>query len=128
MASQLQKSRDRDRYYNKDRGESESGIKSMPFGKHKGVPLSDVPSHYIEWCLENIERDDIRNMLAKEMENRSSQGASSRPKQHVSKTKRSPEVNDDSATHYSWRDSSGFEHRIPKDVSMSGRECEVCPF
>lgn len=26
----------------------------IPFGKHKGVHLRKVPSHYLEWCVENF--------------------------------------------------------------------------
>ena len=25
------------------------------FGKHKGKPLSDIPSGYLKWCVENID-------------------------------------------------------------------------
>ena len=39
----------------------------MPFGKHRGEKISDLPSDYIEWCLENLE--NIRPDLQKEMEN-----------------------------------------------------------
>lgn len=29
-------------------------VGSMPFGKHKGLPMSDVPKSYIRWALENM--------------------------------------------------------------------------
>lgn len=25
----------------------------MPYGKHKGVPMEDVPAHYLIWCYDN---------------------------------------------------------------------------
>jgi uncharacterized protein (DUF3820 family) len=37
----------------------------MPFGKHKGEKLEDVPVDYIEWALENC---DLRPALQAEME------------------------------------------------------------
>ena len=39
----------------------------MPFGKHKGKPLEDIPLDYIEWSLENL--DDLRPSLREELEN-----------------------------------------------------------
>lgn len=29
-------------------------VHSMPFGKHKGQPMSDVPKSYIRWALDNM--------------------------------------------------------------------------
>lgn len=38
------------------------------FGKHKGTALEDLPTDYMEWCLENL--DDQRNAaLLEEMQN-----------------------------------------------------------
>lgn len=37
----------------------------MPFGKHKGEMLGDIPGHYLEWCLDNIE---LAPKLKKSME------------------------------------------------------------
>jgi uncharacterized protein (DUF3820 family) len=37
----------------------------MPFGKHNGEPIEDLPADYIEWCLENC---DLRPALQSEME------------------------------------------------------------
>lgn len=31
----------------------------MPFGKHKGTRIGDLPSSYLRWLAENCERDDI---------------------------------------------------------------------
>lgn len=131
MTSQIRKSRDRDRYFSKELfDDRESGAeKSLPFGKHRGVPLSQVPQAYLEWCVENIERMDVQMLLSDEMARRVVAGTakeSSKPKK--SKAKRTPECNNDSATHYAWVDDSGFEHRIPNDVSMVEREFEACPF
>jgi uncharacterized protein (DUF3820 family) len=30
----------------------------MPFGKHKGIELDDVPANYLLWCYENIPQLD----------------------------------------------------------------------
>lgn len=40
----------------------------MPFGKHAGKPLKDIPSSYIDWILANAENlhDDTRLALAQE--------------------------------------------------------------
>lgn len=108
----------------------ESGAeKTLPFGKHKGVPLSQVPQAYLEWCVENIDRMDVQMLISDEMSRRVAAGtAKPAGKVQKSRSKRTPECNDDSKTHYAWVDDSGFEHRIPNDVSMVGRECEACPF
>jgi uncharacterized protein (DUF3820 family) len=29
----------------------------MPFGKHKGTELGDVPDDYLWWCYENVKPD-----------------------------------------------------------------------
>ena len=42
-------------------------IKNMPFGKHKGVPLADLPGNYIHWLLnkaENLDADLRTALLA----------------------------------------------------------------
>ena len=30
----------------------------MPFGKHKGLPMSDVPAYYLHWLWENGKKSD----------------------------------------------------------------------
>lgn len=30
-------------------------VLSMPFGKHKGEPMRDVPRHYLRWALQNMQ-------------------------------------------------------------------------
>lgn len=39
----------------------------MPWGKHKGEELEDVPTDYLEWILREARR--IPDDLAEEMEN-----------------------------------------------------------
>jgi uncharacterized protein (DUF3820 family) len=39
----------------------------MPFGKHRGERLCDIPTSYLEWCLENC--TNLSNELAEEMRN-----------------------------------------------------------
>lgn len=34
--------------------ESPITVHTMPFGKHRGVPLQDVPKSYLEWALGNL--------------------------------------------------------------------------
>lgn len=101
-------------------------VQSLPFGKHKGVPIGDVPRDYLVWCTENLTSSGVWLMVTAELERRGV--CSPKPSKPVAPPVVKKKVNDDAATHYSWRDSSGFEHRIPNDVSMAGRECEVCPF
>jgi hypothetical protein len=36
---------------------------TMPFGKWKNQPLSDIPSGYFEWCLENVRLEDYGRWL-----------------------------------------------------------------
>lgn len=43
----------------------ESSLRHMPFGKHKGALLQDVPSHYIRWLAENGALDKPDNDLLK---------------------------------------------------------------
>lgn len=40
-------------------------IRNMPFGKHKGALLQDVPIHYIKWLNENGALDKPDNLLLK---------------------------------------------------------------
>lgn len=30
----------------------------MPFGKHKGTKLKDLPDSYVAWCIENLDHDN----------------------------------------------------------------------
>jgi uncharacterized protein (DUF3820 family) len=38
----------------------------MPFGKHKGTPIKDLPSSYVAWALENLDdrNADLKTVLA----------------------------------------------------------------
>jgi len=37
----------------------------MPFGKHKGVMLANVPASYLLWINENLDlQDDLKNYIA----------------------------------------------------------------
>jgi len=39
----------------------------MPFGKHKGTPLRDLPPSYVNWCIENLAHDNwVRQALLSE--------------------------------------------------------------
>ena len=36
----------------------------MPFGKHKGTRLRDLPESYVQWCIENLDHDNkVRKAL-----------------------------------------------------------------
>jgi uncharacterized protein (DUF3820 family) len=45
---------------------AQDGRIRMPFGKHKGEALEDIPSGYLEWCLSAMER--LEPKLQEEME------------------------------------------------------------
>lgn len=34
----------------------------MPFGKHKDVPMQDVPASYLHWLWQQIENDKTSNV------------------------------------------------------------------
>lgn len=37
----------------------------MPFGKHKGLPLADLPGHYLNWfAREGFPKGEIGRLLA----------------------------------------------------------------
>lgn len=39
-------------------------VEKFPFGKHKGVPLSEVPKQYVTWALKNLDLDpDLKAAL-----------------------------------------------------------------
>lgn len=38
----------------------------MPFGKHKGELIENLPEDYLHWCLKNVE--DLSPALQEEME------------------------------------------------------------
>ena len=45
---------------------STASLLRMPFGKHRGEPIEDLPSDYIEWSLANL--DSLRPAIKEEME------------------------------------------------------------
>ena len=43
----------------------------MPFGKHKGKPLEEIPVDYLRWLYYEADiRDDLYEAVADELENR----------------------------------------------------------
>ena len=42
----------------------------MHFGKHKGRALTEVPTDYLEWVLENVDRGHIADWAEDELEDR----------------------------------------------------------
>ena len=46
-------------------------MKTMPFGRHKGKPLSALPHDYLAWLHEQIElREPLRSAVAREVDRR----------------------------------------------------------
>lgn len=43
--------------------EAEFSKDIMPFGKHKGLHLSKLPSSYIDWCIENLNESKLKQKL-----------------------------------------------------------------
>lgn len=43
---------------------------TMPFGKHRGEPVDQVPVDYLQWCLENmdIRSDRLREAIRQQVE------------------------------------------------------------
>lgn len=39
-------------------------LSPMPFGKHKGEPMQDVPAPYLHWLWTNGKREDVRCPVA----------------------------------------------------------------
>lgn len=36
----------------------------MPFGKHKGIPMQDVPASYLHWLWTNGKKEDLECPVA----------------------------------------------------------------
>lgn len=51
----------------------------MPFGKHVGVPLAEIPTDYFEWALQNMQDldDDLRHSMRGALEGRADRGRKS---------------------------------------------------
>lgn len=41
-----------------------SDLDPMPFGKHKGKPMQDVPAHYLHWLWVNGKQSDSQCPVA----------------------------------------------------------------
>jgi len=46
-----------DEYELKLEDDSDEGVR-MPFGKHKGELLEEIPSDYLRWVVDNVEGKD----------------------------------------------------------------------
>lgn len=42
----------------------------MPFGKHKGQPITEVPGQWLEWAVENLDKPDVKAECQKELARR----------------------------------------------------------
>ena len=49
---------------------NESGQECITFGKHNGMPLSDVPESYLKYCAENIPNPKVKAVCKKELARR----------------------------------------------------------
>lgn len=44
----------------------------MSFGKFKGIPIEQVPSYYLSWCLNNLENlGNLKYIFGEELKKRS---------------------------------------------------------
>lgn len=52
-----------------------SPVTTMPFGKHRGVPLSELPGGYVQWLGDKLDewREPFRSALAAELTRRKEQ-------------------------------------------------------
>jgi uncharacterized protein (DUF3820 family) len=51
-------------------------INVMPFGKHKGAPIGELPGDYLNWVLENLVlKGSLLRALEAEFERRGLEGA-----------------------------------------------------
>ena len=41
-----------------------SDLDPMPFGKHKGVPMQDVPASYLHWLWSDGKKHDVQCPVA----------------------------------------------------------------
>jgi hypothetical protein len=58
---------------------SRNGV-SMPFGRHKGRPLAEVPSEYLRWSLANVRLGSgFRREIVADLGRRSLQEAKAAP-------------------------------------------------
>jgi ERF superfamily/Topoisomerase DNA binding C4 zinc finger/Putative quorum-sensing-regulated virulence factor len=62
-------------------GDGGDGPTTMPFGKHKGTAVADVPDDYLRWCLGSMEklRPAMRAVLEAEVERRATASGDAAP-------------------------------------------------
>lgn len=46
--------------------EAGEGVKRLPFGKHKGKLIEELPNGYLEWAAENFSNDYFATLCDKE--------------------------------------------------------------
>lgn len=101
--------------------------KTFHFGKHRGVPLSEVPVNYLEWVIQNVNDKSAVKLAQMELDKRGSlllSGRKGEPSKPIKKQSSKPTV----STFYSWTAPDGSIYQIPNDIDMTGRENEVVPF
>lgn len=47
-----------------------ASISIMPFGKHKGKSLSEIPEDYLKWAAEKADRPEVRDSIQAELDRR----------------------------------------------------------
>lgn len=78
--------------------ENDSGFR-MPFGKHKGELIAEVPTGYLKWCLDNMENlhDETRRTIETEIE-RQKEAKNSPPSEDNGKSESEPDPKPDDKT------------------------------
>lgn len=56
-------------------GGQSHGMQRMPFGRHKGERLEDIPTDYLEWCASTCKnlRPPLRAAILRELQGRGSE-------------------------------------------------------
>lgn len=49
-------------------------MKIMPFGKHKGTSITEIPISYLQWAVKNLDSPELVAALEKELEMRYDEG------------------------------------------------------
>jgi hypothetical protein len=93
----------------------------MPFGKHQGKPIDQVPAEYLTWLVENERCGRVKPQILESLAARSIKLAAPKPAKKRVATNLS-------STHYSWTDPTGRVCTLPNWITMNGRELEECPF
>lgn len=94
----------------------------LPFGKHRGKPLSKVPSSYLAWVIQYCDFREAVVASENELTRRGTEfiNGAKKPKKD-----RKPKVWDE--THYRWTGPTGIFDWIPNGVIIS-HGAEVAPF